>query len=135
MTFRSTRAAAALLFATGALAGCEGGLTSPFPSRGETDAFTPILTEEAFRAQVVGREVVYANGAVGSYGGDGTWSIADGERILGGGAWTWEGDRWCREGSTFEGPVTPACETVAVSGAGVRFTRDDGVQGALPFRI
>jgi hypothetical protein len=97
-------------------------------------AFTPVTTEAEFRAAVVGREVVYANGAVGSYGEDGTWSVTDGSGVIGGGTWTWTDERWCSEGSTVDGPVAPACDAVAVSDGAVRFTREDGTVGTLPFR-
>jgi hypothetical protein len=133
MPIRSKLSIATLMLATGALAACEGGL-APFgaPSRGA--AFTPVTTEAEFRAAVVGREVVYANGAVGSYGEDGTWSVTDGSGVIGGGTWTWTDERWCSEGSTVDGPVAPACDAVAVSNGAVRFTREDGTVGTLPFR-
>jgi hypothetical protein len=134
MTIRSTRAAPALLLAAIGVSACEGGMMSPFTARTTTETFLPITSEQMFREQVVGREVVYANGAVGAYGADGTWTITQGDARIGGGTWTWEEDRWCREGATSEGPVPAACEAVEISGASIRFTRADGVQGTLPFR-
>lgn len=135
MTIRSTLAAPALVLAAFGLSACEGGMMmTPFASRTTTETFVPITTEEAFRAQVVGREVVYANGAIGAYGADGTWTITQGEARIGGGTWTWTDGQWCREGATSQGPVPAACEDVEVSGSSIRFTRADGTQGDLPFR-
>jgi hypothetical protein len=134
MTIRSTFAAPALVLAAFGLAACEGGMMGGFATRATTETFAPVTTEEAFRAQVVGREVLYANGAVGTYGADGTWTITQGDARIGGGTWRWSEDRWCREGATAEGPVPAACEGVEVSATSIRFTREDGVQGELPFR-
>ncbi|MBA3323772.1 MAG: hypothetical protein H0T41_00315 [Rhodobacteraceae bacterium] len=134
MSVRAKLLNGAFVLMAGGLSACQGGV-NPFASRAASDAFAAITTEEAFRAEVVGREVVYANGAVGSYGEDGTWSVRDGDAVIGSGTWEWTGDRWCREGATVEGPVEAACDAVAVSDGGVRFTGEDGVQGTLPFRV
>jgi hypothetical protein len=83
---------------------------------------------------VVGSEVVYENGAIGTYGDDGSWAVANAGGLLASGSWTWTDGQWCYEGSTSTGPIPPACDTVAVSSTGVRFTRADGTSGVLPFR-
>lgn len=133
MTVRAKIFNVALVLAAGGLSACEDGM-NPFVAASGGDAFTAVTTEEAFRAQVVPREVLYANGAVGSYGEDGTWSVRDGDAVIGSGTWDWTGDRFCREGATVEGPVASGCDAVAVSTEGVRFTAEDGVEGTLPFR-
>lgn len=134
MHFRPNRSALALVLAASAVSACEGGMMNPFMPSAAVAGFAPITTEEAFRAQVVGREVVYANGAIGTYGADGTWAITQGDSSLGNGTWVWQGDRWCSQGSTYQGPVPQSCDAVAISDTAVRFTREDGSEGALPFR-
>jgi hypothetical protein len=123
---------AALILVVMSLGACEGArIPNPLDFQ---PGFTPITTEEEFRAQVIGREVVYADGAVGSYGADGTWAIRDEGGVRAQGTWQWSGDRWCRQGISAEGPVEPACEGIAISEQGIRFTREDGSEETLPFR-
>jgi hypothetical protein len=135
VTIQTIRTPAALLLAAGLLAGCEGAM-NPFATREAVEVFVPVTTESDFRAQVVGREVSYANGAVGTYGEDGTWAVTGATGVLASGTWEWSEDgRWCYEGRTSGGAVPPTCEAVAVSGESVRFTRADGTEGTLPFRL
>jgi hypothetical protein len=138
MTIRSASLALALALAAGGLAGCES-VPNPLASLGATEVaapqtFAPVATEDAFRAEVVGREVVYANGAIGTYGADNTWAITDAGTLIASGAWEWNDGRWCYEGTSTTGPVLASCQLVEVSDQSVRFTRADGSQAALPFR-
>ena len=139
MTIRPKLTAAAFALLAGGLSACEGGMASlndmnPFVTRAATETFIPIATEEAFRAEVVGREVVYANGAIGTYGADNTWSIATEDGVLASGTWAWSDGQWCYQGATAGDEVETTCQAVAVSDTGVRFTRADGTEGVLPFR-
>jgi hypothetical protein len=134
MTMRPRLSTVALILVAGGLSACaEVGGLNPF-AQDDAEGYTAITTEQQFRDQLVGREVLYANGAVGTYGADGTWSVVSDQGVIASGTWQWSGDRWCRQGASVEGPVAPACEAVAVSAEGVRFTREDGTEGTLPFR-
>lgn len=130
------RAALAVSFSL--LVACEP-LDAPGPaavaSAPQAASFQRIDTEADFREKLVGREVLYANGAVGTYGADKTWTITNNGRVVAEGGWTWREDRWCYGGSTDEGPIQIRCEEVAVSDAGVRYTREDGSVEVLPFRL
>ena len=111
------------------------GGTAALPARAETGTFTPVTTEEAFRERVVGREVVYDNGAIGTYGADNTWTVTGaGGEVLASGTWVWRDDRWCYGGRVGGAPLAPRCDSVAASDAGVRFTQEDGTVGTLLFR-
>jgi hypothetical protein len=134
MSIRPKIKAVALVLMAGSVAACEGGFDNPFAMRSVSESFMPITTEEEFRSQVVGREVVYDNGAIGTYGEDGSWAVANADGLLASGTWTWTDGQWCYEGSSATGPISPACDTVAVSSTGVRFTKADGTSGVLPFR-
>lgn len=98
------------------------------------EAFTPVTTEAAFRDAVVGREVVYDNGAIGSYGADNTWTVRRGDEMLAAGTWVWRDDQWCYGGRIAGEPLAPRCDMVEVSEAGVRFVQEDGTVGTLQFR-
>jgi hypothetical protein len=134
-TSRRLTRIAALVLAAGGLAACENGMSMPFGAAETTGAaFFPLSSEQEFRQELVGREVVYANGNVGTYGNDNTWRVADAAgNPVASGTWTWRGDQWCFEGTAPQGPVS-GCEQVAVSVDSVRFIRDDGSFGTLPFR-
>jgi hypothetical protein len=128
MTIRSAPLLA-LAFGLGGLAACDS-IGQPFS--GTEQSYAPVTTEEAFRAQVVGREVAYADGRIGSYGAN-TWTITEDGAVVASGNWEWSEGRWCFEGTSTTGPVLASCQAVEVSDASIRFTRADGSQGTLPF--
>jgi hypothetical protein len=137
MTEQKTLRIATLLLGAGLLAACDPpGVAGPVSTDPVPAAmFDPITTERDFRERVVGREVVYPDGAIGTYGADNTWTITDEQGTVAQGTWTWREDRWCYGGSIDGGPIQIRCDEVAVSDTGVRFTREEGTSGVLPFRI
>lgn len=93
----------------------------------EDEEFKPIEKEGVFLSAVVGKRLVYENGAVvifqkdGRMGGDFKGSIIDG-------IWKWDEDKKavCHHLSVGRKKYEPTCRVPQVEGRKIRFLQEDG---------